>query len=151
MNTPALLTALLLAAGSGAPAPAVAGETPPADQVRAAELAFAATMAERDFEAFKAHLAEDAVFFSEAGPDRGKAAVAARWAAYFEGPEAPFSWSPTEVEVLASGDLALSSGPVLAPDGTRFATFTSIWRLEDDGRWRVVFDKGARHCPPPGQ
>jgi ketosteroid isomerase-like protein len=58
---------------------------------------------------------------------------------------APFSWEPEHVEVLASGTLALSSGPVFGRDGTRIGTFNSVWRLEADGRWRVVFDKG---CPP---
>jgi ketosteroid isomerase-like protein len=47
--------------------------------------------------------------------------------------------------VLASGTLALSSGPVYDPDGKRAGTFNSTWRKEADGRWRVVFDKG---CPP---
>ena len=49
------------------------------------------------------------------------------------------------VEVLDSGGLALSSGPVLDAKGEWVGTFQSIWRLEPDGRWRVVFDKG---CPP---
>jgi ketosteroid isomerase-like protein len=28
-------------------------------------------------------------------------------------------------------------------------TFTSIWRRESDGRWRIVFDKGCPPCDPP--
>jgi ketosteroid isomerase-like protein len=40
----------------------------------------------------------------------------------------------------------LSSGPVYAPDGRCVATFTSIWRRESRGRWRIVFDKGAPVC-----
>lgn len=55
---------------------------------------------------------------------------------------APFSWEPAEGEVLESGTLVLSSGPVRDPEGKRSGTFNSIWRLEADGRWRVVFDKG---------
>ena len=57
--------------------------------------------------------------------------------------EAPFSWEPEVVEVLPSGTLAHSSGPVKDPQGTVVATFNSVWRLEADGRWRVVFDKGC--------
>ena len=114
----------------------------PAAQVRAAEAAFARSMAERDHAAFVAHLADDAIFFAGKDVLRGKQAVAAAWKAYYEGPKAPFSWQPEAVEVLASGGLAHSSGPVFAPDGRRIATFNSIWRREADGRWRVVFDKG---------
>ena len=75
----------------------------------------------------------------------GKAAVVAGWKAYFDGVVAPFSWEPETVEVLDSGTLALTSGPVRGPDGKQIGTFNSIWRREADGRWKVVFDKG---CPP---
>jgi hypothetical protein len=59
---------------------------------------------------------------------------------------APFSWSPEVVDVLESGTLAHSSGPVRDAGGRRIGTFNSIWRREPDGRWRVVFDKGCPVC-----
>ena len=137
------LTALLLAACATAPTPT------PADlkqQVADTERAFARTMAQRDHAAFTAFLAEETVFFSGVTPLRGKQAVADAWKRFFEKPEAPFSWEPAVVEVLDSGTLALSSGPVHDPSGQPFATFTSIWRREADGRWRIVFDKGCDRC-----
>jgi len=69
--------------------------------------------------------------------------VLAGWRAYFGGPRAPFSWAPDQVEVLADGSLAHSSGPVLNPAGTAVARFNSVWRQEAPGIWRVVFDKGS--------
>lgn len=117
-----------------------------ADQVRDAERAFAATMTARDHAGFGAHLAEDAVFFDGDQPIRGKAAVQAAWKAFFERSTAPFSWEPETVEVLDSGTLAHSSGPVFDPEGNRVATFNSIWRRDADGVWRVVFDKGCTAC-----
>ena len=129
------------------PAPALAESL--ADAVRQAEIAFADSMAQRDFDAFQSFLAEDAVFFGGSGAAHGKQAVADRWASYFEEEAAPFSWAPEHVEVLASGDLGFSSGPVYNSSGRRTATYHSVWRLEEDGRWRIVFDKGARWCPPP--
>jgi ketosteroid isomerase-like protein len=119
------------------------------EQVRQSEIAFAKTMADRDHAAFATFIAEDSVFFGRTEAFRGKAAVVASWKPLYDGPQAPFSWAPDTVEVLAGGDLALSSGPVLDPTGKRFGTFQSIWRREKDGRWRVVFDKGADYCPPP--
>ncbi len=75
-------------------------------QVRAAETAFAKTMADRDHAAFASYLADEAIFFGQ-GVLRGKAAIAAGWKAYFEGAAAPFSWEPRTVEVLDSGTQAV--------------------------------------------
>jgi len=116
------------------------------EEVREVERAFAATMADRDHSAFSSFLSVEAIFFGGGEPLRGKAAVAQGWKPYFEGPDAPFSWEPEVVEVLESGTLALSSGPVRDPNGMVVGTFNSIWRKEPDGEWRVVFDKG---CPVP--
>jgi ketosteroid isomerase-like protein len=117
-----------------------------ADEVRAAETAFAKSMADRDFVAFAAHVADDAIFFGRNGPLTGKAAVLEAWKSTYEGPKAPFSWKPEVVVALASGTLAHSSGPVLDADGNRVGTFNSVWRRDFDGQWRVVFDKGCDVC-----
>ncbi|MBK8167892.1 MAG: nuclear transport factor 2 family protein [bacterium] len=115
-------------------------------QVRAAETAFAATMAARDHDAFGAFLAEEAVFFNARGPLRGAATVKEAWRRFFTEPAAPFSWRPETVEVLDSGTLALTAGPVFDPQGRHVADFQTIWRLEPDGKWRVVFDRGNDVC-----
>ena len=109
------------------------------------EVAFARTMADRNHADFVSFLAEETVFLGETRTLRGKTEVADGWRRFYDGPQAPFSWGPDRVEVLASGTLALSSGPVLAPQGKRIGTFNSVWRRESDGRWRIVFDNG---CPP---
>jgi ketosteroid isomerase-like protein len=114
-------------------------------QVRDAENAFAATMAARDHKAFATFIAEDAVFFGNQVL-RGKAAVVEGWKRLYEKSSAPFSWRSEEVQVLDSGQLAHSSGPVFNPQGERVGTFNSIWRRESDGSWKVVFDKGCDLC-----
>jgi ketosteroid isomerase-like protein len=114
-------------------------------EVIATEQAFAKTMANRDFKAFVTFLSPDAVFFSGKTVKHGPAEVAAQWQPYFEAHKAPFSWAPDHVEVLASGKLALSTGPVYE-DGKIVGRFNSIWRLEPDNAWRVVFDKGEAVC-----
>ena len=115
-------------------------------QVAETERAFAKTMADRDFEAFVSFLAEETVFFSGANALTGKQQVADAWQGYYETPDAPFSWEPAQVEVLESGTLALSTGPVRNAVGKEVATFTSIWRLEESGDWRIIFDKGCEVC-----
>jgi ketosteroid isomerase-like protein len=117
-----------------------------AEQVRAAETAFAKSMADRKIEAFESFVANEAIFYDRTGVLRGKAAVVAGWKPFFADPQAPFSWAPESVQVLDSGTLALSSGPVRDAAGKQIGTFNSVWRLEGDGRWRVVFDKGCPVC-----
>jgi ketosteroid isomerase-like protein len=141
----ALVAAALVASAAGA-----ADTEALAAKVRSREEAFAKTMADRDPAAFATFVAEEAVFLGRTAR-RGRAAVAEGWKAYFDGARAPFSWRPEHVQVLDSGTLALSQGPVFDPDGTRVGTFTSTWRLEKDGEWRVVLDSGCPPCPcePP--
>jgi len=103
-------------------------------------------MADRNHAAFVTFLAPDTIFFSGAKALRGSKTVADAWKRFYEGPSAPFSWKPETVEVLDSGTLALSSGPVFDPAGKNVATFTSIWRMEAPGTWRIVFDKGNDVC-----
>lgn len=103
-------------------------------------------MADRDHLAFATFIADEAVFFSGPEPLHGKQKVIDWWQRFYKAPAAPFSWEPQEVEVLASGTLAISSGPVHNPEGKLIASFTSIWRLEAPGKWRIVFDKGSGAC-----
>ena len=115
--------------------------------VRETEQAFAKTMKLRDFDGFLSFLSDEAIFFSGNTPLRGKAQVGEAWKPYFNDPEAPFSWKPEVVEVLASGTLALSSGPVHAADGKLLGTFSSIWRFDTASKqWKIIFDKGNSAC-----
>jgi len=118
-------------------------------QVWAAELAFARTMANRNLLAFGEFIADEAIFFSGAATLQGKAKITEGWTPFFTSADAPFSWEPDQVEVLASGALALSTGPVRDPSGKIIARFNSIWRLEAPNVWRVVFDKGSPPSPGP--
>jgi ketosteroid isomerase-like protein len=115
-------------------------------QVEDTERAFASTMSDRDHDAFTSFLSDETIFFSGDTPLRGKQQVADAWKPYFQEPGAPFSWEPQMVVVLDSGTLALSSGPVRDPDGKQVATFNSIWRLDPDGTWQIIFDKGSSFC-----
>ena len=143
------LRALSVAAGFlallGAPPASAQSTAELARQVEQAETAFANTMATRDVKAFESFLSDEAVFYG-AAPLRGKAAIVTAWTRFYEGPTAPFSWKPTNVQVLDSGTLALSTGPVFDPDGKQTGVFNSIWRRGSDGQWKVVFDKGCQVC-----
>jgi ketosteroid isomerase-like protein len=142
----ALIVAALAGCTSMTPKPSAAELQ---RQVADTERAFAKTMADRNHAAFTSFLADETIFFTAKNPLRGKQAVADFWKKFYEGPTAPFSWEPETVEVLDSGTLALSSGPVRDPQGKLFATFTSIWQLEAPGTWKIIFDKGNEVCDCP--
>ena len=115
-------------------------------QVINTERAFAKTMADRDQTAFAKFVSEEAIFFAGDKQLHGKQEVISWWKDFFTKPEAPFSWEPETVEVLSSGTLALSTGPVHNAQGKLIGTFSSIWRLEAPNTWRIVFDKGNQVC-----
>lgn len=115
-------------------------------QVFAAESTFAHSMAARDVQTFASMVATEAIFMGRRGALQGKDTIVAVWRPFFVDSQPPFSWYPEVVEVLASGTLALTSGPVHDPSGKQTGTFTSIWRREADGHWRIVFDKGCPAC-----
>jgi ketosteroid isomerase-like protein len=144
-----LAAALLMAGavGAGAQAPDLAVLR---KQVEAAERAFAKSMADRDLAAFERHLSDQTIFYSH-GVLQGKAAVVAAWKGFYEGPTAPFSWEPDQVDVTADGTLAMSTGPVRDPSGKRVSRFNTVWRQEAPGVWRVVFDKGQPLTPSDRQ
>jgi ketosteroid isomerase-like protein len=115
-------------------------------QVMDTERAFARTMATRNHDAFTAFIADEAVFLSGDKALRGRQQIAGAWKGYYTEKDAPFSWRPEQVEVLGSGNLAISTGPVFDRKGDKFAVFTSIWRQESPGVWHIIFDKGDDAC-----
>lgn len=137
-----------LAACASTPSPPALDEAALQREVEAAETAFARTMADRDFAAFGRFVADDAVFLNGGKPLRGKAAIVAFWQKFYAEPDAPFAWKPDLVQVLPSGTLAQTVGPVTGADGKVFARFYSTWRREPDGRWLVVLDNGYTTCAP---
>ena len=146
----ALLAAAVLPAAAGS---AHAANWPGPDEiaervaeVKATEIAFAKTLADRDAAAFKRFLAPDTIWMNDKVPLNGPEAVAMTWAKFFDGPTAPFAWAPDNVQVLPSGDLASSSGPVTNPDGQVVARFQSVWRRKPAGGWEIVFDQGSDVC-----
>src|SRR5580765_443980 len=88
---------------------------PDPQRVADVERAFAATMAKRDAAGFASHVSQEAIFMGSSDTPRvlrGRQAIVEAWKQYFDDPAPPFSWEPDIVEMLDSGTLALTSGPV---------------------------------------
>ena len=103
-------TAVLAAPVADAPAAKEVAEGPDAASLRAAELAFAASVAAHDPERFALFIADDAIFIG-GGALRGRAAIVAAWAGFFADGGPKIEWAPRLVEVQDGGALGLTRGP----------------------------------------
>lgn len=134
-----------------APAPAAAPEPgQPSNDVErslwATEQAFADSFAARDPDKFASFLDEHTLFGGRRRLE-GKAAVREVWSKMMmDGPAPPFSWRPSRA--IVSGDVGMTAGPVFDPQGKWIGAFTSVWKRQPDGSWRIVLDGGAP-CEPP--
>jgi ketosteroid isomerase-like protein len=81
-------------------------------QVTEHERAFAATMKARDHAAFQFPGRGGGVLSGPGSVLRGREAVATAWKNTTTARRRRFSWEPEEVEVVESGTLAYSGGPV---------------------------------------
>jgi ketosteroid isomerase-like protein len=67
------------------------------------------------------------------------------------------TWTPVHIDVSKSGDLAYSYGTFefrsLGKDGkpsVEHGKYTTIWKRQPDGTWKVVLDMGNSMAPSKG-
>ena len=128
-----------------------------ADDVRCREIGFSVAAEEKDAALFASYIDEDARFVGTSAL-RGPAAITEAWGPFLTEGGPMIKWRPQFVEVLEDGKLALTRGPyrliVTAEDGTQtehWGTFNSVWRLKQDGGWKVVFDAGSNPTETPSE
>jgi ketosteroid isomerase-like protein len=146
--------AVVLISGVLACAPAPPDTAAFEQELRQAETEFDRAVADGDVERFADMVAEDAVFFG-ASTLEGREAVVAAWRPLLD-PDSGVSlrWSPSVVEVSASGDLGVSRGDYrltqIAEDGSisvGVGTFVAVWKRSEDGKWRAILDIGTPPQP----
>jgi len=111
-----------------------------ADDVRNTEIAFAKAFADRDVAKFTSYMNDDTTFLSARNTMAGKAEIMKVWSDYFKDKTPPFSWKPERVVTNAAGDIGLSTGPVYDAAGNHVVNFSSVWRKQSDGTWKIAFD-----------
>ena len=117
------------------------------------EAEFAADVAQHGHAAFVTHFAEDGVEVVDGGGFDNLEAIRKQppW------PEGTtLTWTPVKAGMAASGDLGYTYGNYVFTgknkEGklvTSYGKYTSIWRKQKDGQWKVVVDVG-NSSPDPG-
>jgi len=157
---PALLAALAACAACASPPPrpgdllhdaaarpAASGPANLALALRGADAAFARSVSARDEEAFRAFLAEEALFLGGTGLLAGRQAVFARWRRLLEKDGPILRWAPTGGDGAASGDLGWTvgssrfegrdeAGKPVVEDGK----YLTVWIRQGAGPWQVAMD-----------
>lgn len=127
--------------------------SPEAQSLWDTELAFAASVADKDFEKFLSLIDANAIFKGGAVL-RGRAEIGEAWKAFFAEDGPTLAWEPSSAEVRPDGDIGTTHGPYqltsTAEDGTtRVAEgmFFSVWERQGDGSWKIIFDSGTPPTP----
>jgi ketosteroid isomerase-like protein len=140
--TATLLLALFLVSTSVAKQKSATGS----DLLVQLEANFAADVAKGGHSAFLAYFAEDGVELVEGGGINTKDDMRKQlpW------PEGTtLTWTPVKAEMAASGDLGYTYGNYIYTakdkDGkpvVNYGKYTSIWKKQKDGQWKVILDMG---------
>jgi ketosteroid isomerase-like protein len=128
-------------------ASASAGDT--ADTLRQLEGEFMKATAEHGSQGYLSYYADDAVEVPNGAPlIQGKANIA-KSMGFLDQKDNHLTWTPVGADISASGDLGYTYGtyefrskdkdgkPVVA-----HGKYTSIWKKQMDGSWKVVLDMG---------
>lgn len=151
--------ALLLAVGFAirGRATAAAGAKANADTLRQMEVEFMKSAAEHGSAGYMAYYAEDAVELPN-GSDalQGKEAVA-KTMGFLDQKENHLEWTAVYADMAAAGDLGYTYGTYVftTKDKTGktvqdYGKYTSIWKKQKDGKWKVVLDMGNSSPAPKG-
>ncbi|HEX7424354.1 MAG TPA: nuclear transport factor 2 family protein [Terriglobales bacterium] len=123
-----------------------------ADLLRQLEGDFAADVAKHGHDAFLTYFAEDGVELVDGGGINTKDAMRKQppW------PEGTtLTWTPVKAEMAASGDLGYTYGNYVYTAKNKegklvanYGKYTSIWKKQKDGQWKVVVDMGNSSPDP---
>jgi ketosteroid isomerase-like protein len=119
------------------------------DTLRQLEADFMKAAAEHGAEGYMAYYAEDAVEVPNgAEAIHGKANIA-KTMGYLDDKNNQLTWTPVDAGISMSGDLGFTSGTYefhsKDKDGkptVSHGNYTSIWKKQSDGSWKVVLDMG---------
>jgi ketosteroid isomerase-like protein len=126
-----------------------ASATTNADTLRQLEVEFMKAAAERGSQGYLAYYADDSVELPNGGPIiQGKVNIA-KGMGFLDQKDNHLTWTPIGADISAFGDLGYTYGTYefrsKDKDGKPVidhGKYTSIWKKQKDGSWKVVLDMG---------
>jgi ketosteroid isomerase-like protein len=120
-----------------------------ADMLRQLEGEFMKVTAERGSQGYLSYYADDAVEVPNGAPlIQGKTKIA-KTMGFLDDKNNSLTWAPVGADISASGDLGYTFGTYefrsLGKGGKPVidhGKYTSIWKKQKDGNWKVVLDMG---------
>ncbi|SRR5581483_7719318 len=111
-----------------------------------AEKSFAQTSLDRGIhDSFLKFFADDCVMFAP-GPTNGKKIFEK-----FKDEDRKLFWQPAFAAIAKSGDFGITTGPWEMRRSEKpvgFGQFVSVWKKQNDGNWKVIFDTGIDNPQP---
>ena len=123
-----------------------------ADLLVQLEADFAKAVAEHGRAAFVTYFADDGVELEDGGGIATRDAIS-KEPAWPEGTS--LTWTPVKADMAASGDLGYTYGNYVFKSKDKegkpviyYGKYTSIWKKQKDGSWKVVVDMGNSSPAP---
>lgn len=126
-----------------------------ADTLKQLEAEFMKAAADRGSQGYLSYYAEESVELPNGGPIiQGKTNIAPGMG-FLDDKNNRLIWTPVGADISASGDLGYTYGNYefhsknkQGKETVDYGKYTSIWKRQKDGSWKVVLDMGNSSKPP---
>ena len=154
---PILIVAFLVATiafpSSHPPVSASAKATP--ETLKQLEAEFMKAAADKGSSGYMSYYADDAVEVPNGAPPIVGKVEIAKGMVFLDNKDNQLEWSPIGADISGSGDLGYTYGNYQFHSKNKagnphveYGKYTSIWRLQKDGTWKVVLDMGNASPEP---
>jgi ketosteroid isomerase-like protein len=125
------------------------------EMLKQLEADFMKAAAEKGSQGYMSYYADDSVEVPNGGPlIQGKAEIA-KGMGFLDDKNNRLIWTPVGADISASGDLGYTYGNYQfhsknkdGKDTVEYGKYTSIWKQQKDGSWKVVLDMGNTSPAP---
>jgi ketosteroid isomerase-like protein len=126
-----------------------------ADTLKQLEGEFMKAAAERGSQGYMSYYADDSVELPNGGAIIPGKANISKGMGFLDDKNNRLSWTPVGADISASGDLGYTFGTYEfrskdkeGKPTVEYGKYTSIWKLQQDGSWKVVLDMGNATTHP---